>query len=330
MWQGIKEVIDQHQVFLLTTHVNPDGDGIGAASALTEYLVSKGKKVRFVSDSKIPARFSFLDYHKTHEIYNPSNDYSEIEVIIVLDAHKKERIGRIVDLFKNPNICKMCIDHHELKETFADIAFIDKEACSSGAMVHALLKELDFKLNLPAATGIYTSVICDTGRFSYASTDCKAHQIAEECMLIGVDPDEMYSKLFQHVSMMQINLLIYALKSMETYLNKKVIIQTLTLKDLKEIGLEEGELEHAELDYIHDFNKLIEDVKCVVLLRELPGMEVRVSLRSCPDLDISKMMETLGGGGHRNAAGVLIKGSLLDIKKQIIFLLEEMICSSIK
>lgn len=326
MWQGIKEIINQYRVFLLTTHVNPDGDGMGASSALTEYLISKGKKVRFVSDSKIPTRFSFLNYHDTHEIYDPANDYSDVEVVIVLDAHRKERVGRVADLFSNPNILKICIDHHELRETFADFAFINKDACSAGAMIYELLKELDFKLNLNAATGIYTSIICDTGRFSYASTDCKAHQIAEECMALGVDPDVMNSKLFQHISMVQINLLIHALQSMETHLDKKIIIQSLTLKDLEKIGIGQSEIENAELDYIHDFNKLIENTECVVLLRELPDGFVRVSLRSSSNLDVAKVMEKLGGGGHRNAAGVLIKGSILKIKKQITSLLEEMIC----
>ncbi len=325
MWRDIKKVIQQYQHFLLTTHVNPDGDGIGAATALTELLILMGKHVTFVTDSKIPSKFSFLDYHGTHEIYDPSNNYEKIQVIIVLDTHKKDRIGKVADLFDNPNIVKICIDHHELTETFADYSAINPKACSAGAMIYTLYKECGYELDFQAATGIYTSVICDTGRFSYSSTDRKAHKIAEECMKLGVDPDLMYSRLFQHVKMPQIRMLVNALQGMETYLDNRVIIETLTLGELEKIGIHPIEIENADLDYIHDFNKLIEDVECIVLLRELPGGHVRVSLRSSFNLDIRKIMERLGGGGHRNAAGVSIQGSLEDVKKQIITLIEDLL-----
>jgi phosphoesterase RecJ-like protein len=328
MWREIKKVIHQHNHFLLTTHINPDGDGVGAATALTELLILMNKHVRFVCDSKIPPKFSFLDFHGTHEIYDPSHDYKDVEVIIVLDTHKKERIGQVADLFNNPHIIKICIDHHQALETFADYSAINPNACSAGAMIYTLYKECGFELDFQAASGIYTSVICDTGRFSYSSTDRKAHKIADECMKLGVDPDVMYSRLFQHVSIPQIRLLVNALQGMETHLNNKVIIQSLSLSDSEKIGLHPLDIENVDLDYIHDFNKLIEDVECTVLLRELPNSQVRVSVRSAPNLNICKIMEGLGGGGHRNAAGVSIKGSLEDVKKQIIDLLENLLTTT--
>lgn len=329
MWREIKKIIHQHHYFLLTTHVNPDGDGIGAATALIELLILMGKSVRFVCDGKIPSKFAFLDYHQTHETYDPLADYQNVEVVIILDTHKKERIGRIADLFSNPGIIKICIDHHEAVDAFADYSVINSNACSAGAMIYTLYKECGFELGFQAATGIYTSVICDTGRFSYSSTDRKAHKIADECMKLGVDPDIMYSRLFQHVSIPQIRILANALQGMEIYLDNKLIIQSLSMEDCIKIGVHPFEIENVDLDYIHDFNKLIEDVECTVLLRELPGNQVRVSIRSAPNLDILKIIEKLGGGGHRNAAGVSIKGSLQDIKNQIVTLIEGLLSVSI-
>ena len=90
MWRNIKEIIHHNTFFLLTTHVNPDGDGIGSACALTELLLQMNQSVRFVCDSPIPRRFDFLDYHGTHEVYDPRNNYSTSEVLIVLDAHQKK------------------------------------------------------------------------------------------------------------------------------------------------------------------------------------------------------------------------------------------------
>lgn len=325
MWQEIKNIIQQNQHFLLTTHINPDGDGIGSGAAFTELLIQKGKSVRFVCDSPIPAKFSFLDYHHTHEAYNPSADYSAVEVLIVLDTHKKERIGRVAHLLDNAKVISIVIDHHVPTDLFASYSAIDPHACSTGAMVYNLYKEARIPISLQAATGIYASVICDTGRFSYSSTGCNAHKIAEDCIEIGVDPDVMHSRLFQHVSLAQIKVFANALQHMETYFDNHVVIQEIMREDYERAGVEHFDIEHSDLEYIHEFNKLIEDVMCAVLLRELRDNKVRVSIRSLGDFDIGGIMRSLGGGGHRNAAGVTCDGPLSEVKQRILTLLKQAI-----
>lgn len=324
MWRDIKRIIQDHQHFLLTTHLNPDGDGIGAACALTELLLQMGKHVRFVCDSPIPRKFAFLDYHGTHEIYHPQSNYSHSEVLIVLDTHKKERIGALAKLVDRPGMTTICIDHHEVAEAFTRHLAMDPRACSTGAMIYSLYKKSSFELNIRAATGIYTSVLCDTGRFCYSSTCRKAHKIADECIMLGVDPDLMYSRLFQHVSLAETKLFARALQEMELYLDNQVAIQQIRREDCAGMGARAQDLEHIDLEYIHDFNNLIEDVRCFVLLREISDDHIRVSLRSKADLDISPLVHRLGGGGHSNAAGLSWNGSLDEIKQRILELLSEL------
>lgn len=325
MWRDIKKNIQSHHSFLLTTHLNPDGDGIGAACALTELLLQMGKRVRFVCDSPIPSKFNFLDYHKTHEVYHPEGDYSDCEVLVVLDTHKRERIGRLSKLIDDPAILTLCIDHHEVAAPFTEHLAIDPKACSVGAMVYTLYKESGFDLNLRAANGIYASIICDTGRFSYSSTSRKAHKIADECIKLGVDPDLMHSQLYQHVSLSEIKLFALALQGMETHFDNKVAVQHLSKSECEKIEGCVTDLENIDLEYIHDFNHLVEDVQCFVLLRELGQNQVRVSLRSRMSLDISPLVQSLGGGGHANAAGLFWKGSVEDIKVRILELLGELL-----
>lgn len=325
MWRDIKKIIQSHQNFILTTHVNPDGDGIGAACALTELLVQMGKRVRFVCDSPIPRKFAFLDFHHTHEVYGADSNFDESEVLIVLDTHRKERIGRLSKLIDNPKIETLCIDHHEVADPFTHHLAIDPKACSVGAMVYALYKESGHVLNLNAATGIYVSIICDTGRFSYSSTSRKAHKIADECIKLGVDPDLIHHKLFQHVSLGAIKIFARALQGMEIYLDNKVAVQQILKKDCEDIGEDVGDLEHIDLEYIHDFNNLIEDIHCFILLRELDNNRVRVSIRSRTYLDISHLVRSLGGGGHANAAGLSWQGSIEEIKDQILVLLRDLL-----
>lgn len=323
MWRDIKKTIQTHTHFLLTTHVNPDGDGIGAACAMTELLLQMGKKVRFVCDSPIPRKFEFLDYHGTHEVYDPKGDYNEIEVVIVLDTNNKQRIGRVSSLIDKPGIVTLCIDHHEVADPFTPHLAIDPKACSVGAMVYTLYKESGYDLNIRAANGIYASVICDTGRFSYSSTSRKAHKIADECIKLGVDPDLMYGKLFQHISLDEIKIFALALQGMETYLDNRVGVQQIKREACA--GINGVDLEHVDLEYIHDFNNLVEDIQCFVLLREIGKDRVRVSIRSKTDLDISRLVKSLGGGGHANAAGLFWDGSLEEIKGKILSLLQDLL-----
>ena len=224
-----------------------------------------------------------------------------------------------------PGITTICIDHHEVAEPFTPHLAIDPKACSVGAMVYTLYKENGYDLNIRAASGIYVSIICDTGRFSYSSTSRKAHKIADECIKLGVDPDLMYSTLFQHVTLAETKMFACALQGMELFLGNKVAIQQIRRADCDRIGGEVKDIEHIDLEYIHDFNNMIEDVKCFVLMREIAADHVRVSLRSRTDLDITPVVRKLGGGGHANAAGVTWKGSLEEIKRLIIELLEDLL-----
>ncbi len=134
----------------------------------------------------------------------------------------------------------------------------------------------------------------------------------------------MHSRLFQHVSLAEIKVFASALQGIETHLNNKVAIEQIRSADLEKIGEGTVDLEHVDLEYIHDFNAQIEDVECFVLLRELADGHVRVSLRSKPDLDISPIVHVLGGGGHANAAGVNWKGSLEDVKQRILSMLKDL------
>ncbi len=322
MWREIKRIIQKHRVFLLTTHVNPDGDGVGAACALAELLVQKGKRVRFVCDGPLPAKLAFLDYHNLYECYDLNADYSNVEVAIILDAHRRDRIGAVANVVDRPGVITICIDHHEATAPFTPFMAIDPHACSVGAMVYTLCKECGVDLNLNAANGIYTSILCDTGRFSYSSTNRKAHKIADECIKIGVDPDAMYSRLFQHLTMSQLKIFSRALQSMELYLDNKVLIQMLTLADCKAIGVEALELEHLDLEYILEFDKSIGDVECVALLREIGENKIRISLRATANTDIGTVIRALGGGGHSKAAGAVVHGNLNEVKTRILSLLE--------
>jgi len=327
MWREIKKIIHQNDDFVITTHINPDGDGVGAATALVELLLKMGKRVRFVCDSVIPEKFRFLDYHGLFQEYHPNIDFRGVQVLLVLDAHRKDRIGQLIDLAEDPNVVSVCIDHHNISETFTPYLAIDPLSCSVGAMVYTLYKECGYELNKNSATGIYASILCDTGRFSYSSTSRKAHKVADECIKLGVDPDSMYSHLFEHVTLGQFRVFLKAMQRMETHLDNRVVVQRILREDYEGIGEEAIDIEHIDLEYIHELSKRIDGVECAVILHELPDDRVRISLRSKSNLDISQLMESLGGGGHQRAAGAVWNGSLPEVKELLLNSLDEMLKS---
>jgi bifunctional oligoribonuclease and PAP phosphatase NrnA len=325
MWRSIKKFIQEHQSFLITTHVNPDGDGVGSACALADLLKIMGKTVRFVCEGQLPSKFSFLDFDHRYEMYEPGRTYEEVEVIIVVDANSRDRLGRVGELIDLPGMITVVIDHHQPTESMGPYAesmgpyyVLDPSASSTGSMIYTLYKECGYELTREAAMGLYVSVISDTGRFCYSSTDRKAHKIAEECMKRGVDPDLMYAKIYQQVTLPEFKVFAKALQHMEEHFEGRVIVQKILLEDYVGVPEEVHEILQSDLEYFHEFNKIIAGVECVVLLCEMPGNEVRISLRASGNYRVDRIAMRLGGGGHAKAAGAKLKGTVDAVMRKVL------------
>lgn len=313
MWRNTKRIIEQNQRFLLTTHLDPDADGIGSAVALAELLIEMGKDVRLVCDSRLPGTLAFLDPRCLFESFDPNLDYSDCEVLMVLDTNHLARIGRVADLARSGKFSVVCIDHHMPTTPFTDQTVVDPDACSVGAMIYTLFKESGHALNLTAANGIYASIVCDTGRFSYASTSRKAHKLADECLRIGVDPDQIHVRMFQQIPVTHWRVFGRALQRMETYLDGRLVVQIIAYEDYRDLGVDP-----SELDFINEVNKSIKGAECSLFLRELADGSVRISARGSATVDVERPMRALGGGGHTRAAGVALPGPLMVAKERVV------------
>lgn len=292
-----------HSTFDLVTHVDPDGDGIGSMVALGVLLEALGKKVRLVLQASLSERFEWLNV--PFEVGGALTG----EALIALDVQRAKRLG-----FQLPNN-SACIDHHVGQAEEFAVAWIDPTCCATGQMVYQLFVEFGIPLTLKAAEALYTAIVCDTGRFSYSNTNEQAHQIAQACIERGVNPDRLNARLFRHLPLSQAKIFARVLERMEICLSNRVAVQTLRMADCGE--------ELLEVDYLHDFNKAFEEVECVVLLRECPGGQVRISLRSREVIDAGQLMRRFGGGGHKRAAGGLFFGSLDQAKAHLVRDLEK-------
>ncbi len=298
----IKQMIDAAQNIAIVGHRNPDGDCIGCCVAVAEWLESKGKMVSLFADGDIPEKFFYLD--KARE-FNLHSEIEHFDLLIALDLSDAERLGVWSELPAKSNHV-IVIDHH-IKPAFksADVLVDMTEYASCGEIIFELLETLKAKITLTMATALYTSIVCDTGCFLFSNTTTNTHHVAEALMQKHKIDIEMISfKNIRAYDRRNIPVVTYVLKNMRFEFGGKLSISVLPYRLVKKWNLN-YESRHGLFKYATDAN----GVTCSIFLTELAKGEFNVSLRSLGKIDVAKIAQKLGGGGHRNASGATFKGS---------------------
>ena len=307
------------RTFFLATHVNPDGDALGALLALGLTLKSDGREVMMFNESPIPAVYRFLPGIEQIERDVPSPfDY---ETAVVLDCGDLERVGETAaaQIRGCPRIIN--IDHHVTNTGFGHHQLVDPAASSSTAIVYRLLKHMGLTIGREVATSIYTGILTDTGSFRFANTNRQAFDICAEMVGCGVDPYTVAQHVYGTYSLGRIKLLNMALDSIEVSANGKLSLMTLTREMFAET-----KTKPEDVDGMINYAKRIEDVVVAAMIIEntngcAPAIDDRqryhVSLRSEGAVDVARIAASFGGGGHFNAAGFGAEASLRELKAQI-------------
>jgi len=293
---------------LLTTHVNPDGDGLGAQSALYLALKSMGKRVRVVNHDPLPRSYTWLPYKDAVEV---SDNIPPHQVCVVLDAGD---FGRIRDGVKRDEFKLLInIDHHFSNKMYGDLNWIEPEASATGEMVYRLIKSLGVKVDRDIAESVYTSVVTDTGSFKYSNTTAQVHRLAAELIDAGAQVSAICNRIFASVTQPALELLRLALAGLHTRDGGKVGVMTLSQTDFAKSGaLDE------DTDNLVDFVRKVDGVQVAVFLKERPDGKLKLSLRSRNGLDVSAIAAKFGGGGHKYASGALLSGLLPEAADRVV------------
>jgi phosphoesterase RecJ-like protein len=293
--------------FVLTTHVNPDGDGIGSETALASWLRERGKDVRVINHSPLPAVYRFLDPGGTVATYDPVRDGPAIaaaDVIVVLDTNHPDRLASMKDPVLGSPALKVCIDHHLDPDPFASPALIDADATSTGEILYRLLfSGGDDRLTAEIATGLYCAIMTDTGSFRYPRTGRMTHTIVSRLIASGADPVRIYAEVFERWSTGRIHLLGEVLAGLATEFGGLLAHVTITREMLSRTGTSE-----EDTDNFTTYPMSIEGVRVGILFLEIAG-GVKISFRSKGLIPINELAMEFGGNGHRNAAGARIAGA---------------------
>jgi phosphoesterase RecJ-like protein len=314
--EKVKDCIKNGQRFVLTTHVNPDGDGLGSEVALAGFLEDRGKDVYIFNCSPVPANYDFLNHDNRIKLYDTEQHRETLltaDYIFVLDISDWTRLMHVGEDIRSINIKKVCIDHHPPYEKFGDIRLVDTDACSTGEIVFQLIKSLDGRFTLPMAEALYTSILTDTGSFKFSNTNKHAFAISAELMQAGLKPQKVYQYIYERQSINKIRLFGHILSSLHLSSNGKIAWFSITRELMKKTGARP-----VEIEGFADYPRVLNGVEVTIMFSETEPGRLKVSLRSKGHYTINEIANRFGGGGHRFAAGIMLEGDIEANQKRIL------------
>lgn len=312
--QQIIEAINSNQTFLVVAHENPDGDAIGSTLGLALALRDMGKDVVAYNVNSVPAVMRFLP--ESDFICTSLPDSAFFDVAFVLDAGDVQRTALPVQ-----DLCQTLIniDHHP-DSTFGDLCLLDTTACATAVLVYRLLLRCQYQLSLPVAKALYLGILSDTGSFRYSSANQESFLVAGKLVDMGVDPWEASSNLYESHAPERMRLLGQVLPTLQISSSGRYACVSMTLEDLKVSGASE---EHA--DGFVNYPRSISGVEVALFFNQITESLYKISFRSRGSVDVGSLSQKLGGGGHHNAAGAKLNGSLDDVKDTVFSLLDQLL-----
>jgi phosphoesterase RecJ-like protein len=299
----------------LSTHMNADGDGCGSETALARLLAQRGIHCRIVNPTPWPAMFQFLLGNDVEDASaRGARALDDIDALIVLDINDVRRLGQLSDRVRALTVPVSVIDHHVPgDEPVGTLAVADTHACATGELVFDIAVTLGLEITPAIAQSLYAAILTDTGSFRFSNTSPRAHGIAAALLAAGVNPEDMYRRIYAQVSLGRLHLLREALATIDSEPDI----------GLSHISMDAGVLDRfdvtsEELDGIVEHPRSIAGTRMALFFRDLGHGKVKVSLRSTGDVDVQRFARRYGGGGHRKASGAMLSGSLIEVRSQVV------------
>ena len=312
----IQEVLDHGKKFVLTTHVNPDGDGLGSEIAFAEYLQQSGKQVHIFNHSATPENYAFLDPQGEIELFTTEKHAGLVracDAVFILDISDWKRLRDLGTLLQALPVRKICIDHHPRDNAFVDLDVIYPPASSTGEMMHELLTQLGARIAGRLAQALYTAVMTDTGGFRFSNTSVGAFQAAAALVAAGVKPHELYQKVYENQPPQRMKLLAHSLSDLHDEKNGRLAWYVVTEEKLQSTNT--GAL---DTEGFSDFPRTIAGVELSLMFLETQEGKVKISFRSKGKYAINGLAARFGGGGHPYASGALVEGRMQDIVPSVV------------
>jgi phosphoesterase RecJ-like protein len=293
----VVELIENKQKFGITTHIKPDGDGVGSSLGLCWLLQSLGKSAEVIVRGEVPVAYRTLP--GAGDIRDIERLDREYDAIFVIECSDLDRPG-IAGL---ENEFTVNIDHHATSEHFGTINWIDSTASAVGEMIYNLCKAIGGRITREIAECVYMALVTDTGSFHFSNTTDRTLKVASELIKAGVKPADISEAVYNNYPWSRIELMRQVLDTVKRDESGKIasLRQTLQMRA-------DAEAVDGDNNGFVNIPLAARDIVAAVYMREVGPNEFRVSLRSKGDINVARVAEKFGGGGHRNAAGLRIEG----------------------
>ena len=311
---------------VITTHINPDGDGVGAGLALVHALSGLGKQVRFLCPSKVVSMYAFLPGFSEIQVIEDAASATvtaKADVIISCDAGDIERLGFVAQVARTTLIN---LDHHVTNTRFGDINVVDVNAESTGVVVEQVLEAMGVPLDKRIAECLYTTIVFDTGRFMHSNTTAHTFRWTAKLLDAGIDASAInrflaYTKKPHDLLIQKMGIENLSVDAQE----QRIAGIVLSADAIKAVG------EPEDWGDLVEIARSLQGNQIAYLLRESKDKKsVRCSMRANPPYEVGVVAQAFGGGGHRQAAGCTYQGDLASALRDIIPKLRQQLPSEIK
>jgi phosphoesterase RecJ-like protein len=299
----------------ISTHINADGDGCGSETALSRLLGQMGIRSKIVNPTPWPEMYKFLLGDDVKDSSDAgAKGLKDADVLVVLDISDVKRLGVLAEAVRRLKIPKLVIDHHlPSDEPPSTMMVTDTTACATGELIFDFATVLDLKITPDIARALYIALLTDTGGFRFSNTTARCLSIAGQLIASGVEPEEMYGRLYASMPVGRLHLLRDALATLEVDPEYGISWISVAAGAAEQYGLRSEDLEG-----IAEHPRSIGGTRLAVFFRDLGHDKVKVSFRSTGDVDVNKFAKQFAGGGHARAAGALIEGDLDVVRRKVI------------
>ncbi|HXY33653.1 MAG TPA: bifunctional oligoribonuclease/PAP phosphatase NrnA [Planctomycetaceae bacterium] len=318
-WEPLRGVLISNRRFVLSSHVRPDADAIGSELGLAAILQSLGKEVRIVNPSAIPPTLDFLDPNrqilKIGEGIRPEA-LLETDVHIVVDTSSWSQLQEVGQMMRRSSARRVVIDHHASSDDLGALEFKDIEAEATGALILEMADALDLPIPREVAGPLFCAIATDTGWFRFSSVRESTLRAAARLIDLGARPDVLYRQLYEQFSLGRIRLAGCVLSRVTLDCDGKLAYTWVESADFDRCGARPVDTE----DLVNECLK-IAGTQCAFIAVEQLNKSVKISFRSRAGVDVAALAEQFGGGGHKQASGATLTGSLPEARERVLFAL---------
>ena len=315
----IRQFLKKHKNFLISAHIGPEGDSLGAQLAFARVIRGMGKNCDIVNSDHYSKEYAFLP--GINKIITRAR-IKKYDAAVILDCTDITRIGNVVNLL-DKNIPVLNIDHHVSNTYFGDINLVNASASSVCEVLYSLFKELNIRLDKIISLCLYAGIVTDTGLFRYTNTSAYTHLVVSHLLKWKIDASQVFRNIYQNLNLSELKLVNRVLFNIKEDATGKIawvgVRKDMLKKYRPQIDL---------TDNILNFIRYIKGIEVCVLFRDRVGKEknIRVNLRSRGRVDVNKIAQQFGGGGHRTASGATMRNiSLKQAEIKVIDLIKKKI-----